>query len=77
MSSPAVLRAQVPSGRRFLRAVRSGETLIWLRGNPNSGLPLSQTFIYLFSAQELCFISALLIAESIYATEEKQHFQSS
>lgn len=49
-SSPAVLHAQVPSGRRFLKAVRSGETPIWLRGNPTSGLPLSQTFIYLFCA---------------------------
>lgn len=70
-SSPAVLHAQVPSGRRFLRAMRSGETPIRPRGNPTSGLPLSQTFIYLFSTQELCFISALLIAEDIYTTDGK------
>lgn len=75
-SSPAVLHAQVPSGRRFLRAARSGETPLGLRGNPTSGLPLSQTFIYLFCAQDLCFISVLLKAEGIHTTEENSFFKA-
>lgn len=76
-SSPAVLHAQVPSGRRFLRVMRSGETPIQLRGNPTSGLPLSQTFICLFNAQELCFISVLLIVQGIYTSNQKPFFLTS
>lgn len=75
-SSPAVLHAQVPSGRRFLRAMRSGETPNQLRGNPTSGLPLSQTFIYLFCAQELHFIPVLPIAEGIYTTERTKSLKA-
>lgn len=76
-SSPAVLHAQVPSGRRFLRVMRSGETPTRLRGNPTSGLPLSQTFICLFNAQELCFISVLLIVEGLYTSNQTPFFLTS
>jgi len=53
-----------------------------VRGNPNwaEGKPhlraSTESDIYLFCAQELYFISVLLIAEGIYATEGKQFFQS-